>query len=426
MSVDALLHNATTAMGDEDLMGDTLMEPIRKCVEAYGYSISAMDGKQEGCQRVFEVFKRSAAFFVATLAVAPSIGLAGMGAASKLVDLYAKFDEKVSQSEISDYIPLILKQFSRTGDRTVTYLRARVAADEVDMPLYYKPFKGSEIFFFDQMEQNRGPKYFREVVYLNTQEQVEALKGADKTQSVLYLLPFASFYREIEKEGDACSMPKYHPDWTQHKVRLSQLLTIESEQLELPEDAYPIALHIRDGGDYDDNNTKTLHPLKLPSLNFYIGELNRVIEMKKNEGEYNFFIHIFTDAIDPESVLDQIRGQVNAEGVDLAFSFAPREEATLRFDAGNMHRFKCMIRADSNLSGPITAASETELDIFPSGFTIDEDEVVISQVYINQAGKEKVAEATGYRKPMQGWLPMWFNRFFYSYFGLRQVPLAEE
>ncbi len=417
------LHNVTTAFGDADLIGESLMRPVRKCVDGYHYTFSIFDPRQEICQRIGEIFKRSLIFLVATLAMVPSAALASVGALSKLVNLYGKFDEKVSsRSEISEYILPILKPFSRTGDHAAAYLRARIVADEAGMPLYYKPFKGSEIFAFDQMEMNRGPKYYRNIVYLNTPEQIHSLQHADKTQSILYLVPFAPFNRELDRENEVCSLPKYQPDWAQHQVRLRQLLQVKSKKLDLPKDAYTIALHIRDGGNYDDNNTKTLHPLKLPSLNFYSGELIRVIEMKKQQGQNNFFIHIFTDAIHPERICDQVRRQVHVKDAQVAFSFTSRDRATLQYDAGNMDQFQCMIRADSNLSGPIVAASDTELDIFPSGFDIKNSEMMISEVTHKRRGVDKTRRSTCYRKPMEGWLPNCFNRFFYRYCGVHQVP----
>lgn len=420
----ALLHNVTTAMGDASLIGETLVIPARKCAEGYQYAFSILDPRLRICQRIGEIFKRSLVFLAATFAVVPSVALSCIGSVSKLVDLYWKFNEKVSlSSEVSEYIPPILKPFSRTGDCAVAYLRARIVADEANMPLYYKPFKGSEIFAFDKLELNRGPKYYRNVVYLNDPEQIKNLQLADRAQSILYLVPFAPFNRELTREGETCSFPKYQPDWAQHQVRLKQLLQVESEKLDLPKDAYTIALHIRDGGDYDDNNTKTLHPLKLPSLNFYIGELIRVIEMKKQEGRNNFFIHIFTDALHPEKIRDQVRSQVHMENAQVALSFTPSDRATLRYDAGNMGQFQCMIRADSNLSGPIVEASDTELDIFPSGFDIRKNEIIITEVSRDRRGVDKTRQLTCYSKPMEGWLPNWFNRFFYRYSGVHQVPL---
>ncbi len=426
VAIDILLHNIKTAMGQADLIGDTLMIPSKKCINGYRYTFSNLDSQQGRCQQMGEVFKRSLTFLVATLAVVPSTGLASVGAVSKLIDVYRKFDEKVSSSsEIREYMPVILKPFSRTGDRTVAYLRARVVADETGIPLCYSPFKGSEIFAFHQLERNTASKYYRDIVYLNTPEQIQGLRDADRTQSILYLVPFAPFNRDLQRETADCSFPKYQPNWTQHQDRVKQLLQVESEKFNLPDAAYTIALHIRDGGDYDDSNTKTLHPLKLPSLNFYIGELIRVIKMKKQEGQRNFFVHIFTDAIHPENIRDQIDSQVRVGGAEIIFSYTPRDQATLQYDAGNMHQFKCMIRADSNLSGPIIAGSNTEIDIFPSGFDTRKKEVVISEVTQEKRGINRTRLSTGYSKPMEGWLPRFVNEFFYRYFGVHQVPLSK-
>lgn len=421
-----LLHNVTTAMGDPDLMGDALMVPLRACAEAYQHIFSVLDPRLDMFGKIRECAERSFEFLGAAILGIPAIIFASIGAGLKLVDLYRKFDEKVSKvSRVSDYIPPILKPFSRTGDRMVAYLRARIVADETGMDVHYQPFKGSEIFAFDKLEeQNKGSRYYRQIVYLNTNEEIESLKSVDKTQSILYLVPFAPFNRKLDRESDSCSYPKYQPDWTQYKDRLKQLLHVCCQKFPEKEgNPYTIALHVRDGGDYDDNNTKTLHPLKLPPLNFYTNQLTQVLQTKQNEGQNTFLVHIFTDAVNPKDITRRIRKAIERTNVSVKFHY--KEKPTLLGDAGNMDQFQCMIRADSNLSGPIVAASETELDIFPSGFDIQGNQIIISEVtWNNKTFKNQTTYSTNYPKPMKGWLPHWFNRFFYQYFGVHQVPLV--
>ena len=430
MDLNAIQHNISAAYGDNSLIGESLTLPLKYCFRGYRYTFSSSPENSHLTQRICNVFTKGLSFLTSTVGLAPSLALTAIGMGSKLAHLYGTFDQKVC-----DHLPWILKIFSRTGDRTVSYLNAKILSEELAIPFCFTPFKGCEMFQFNRIEANRGPNYYRKVVHLKTREQIDALRGADKTASALYLLPFYPHERNVAAETSGSSYIPYTTDWQGHRGRVRELLHVENAELiDIPRDCYSIALHIRDGGRVDDNNTKTLHPLKLPCMSFYTEELRKVLIAKRDAGETNFFIHIFTDAENPSEISAKIIEEIrDVPGVRYRVQYAPREVVTLKNDAGNMHRFQCMIRADSNLSGPIVQGSEvTELDIFPSGFDIvpNNNQILITQVKkvqraLHPGGADQpVLERVRYSKQMEGWLPMRFNRFFHDYYGVFRVASA--
>jgi hypothetical protein len=174
MNISAISHNLSTAVQDPELYGDCLTVPFAKCYQAFQCTFSPLSGGM--VQKIGDVTARAFSCTVAVFAVIPSLALAGAGTIIKWGDLYRRFDQKVAKrSEIGTHIPFVIDQFSRLGDRNAAYLNTRIVADQSGLPLYFKPHKGCEMFAFDKMETNRGPRYYREVVHLKTPGDIQAL-----------------------------------------------------------------------------------------------------------------------------------------------------------------------------------------------------------------------------------------------------------
>lgn len=419
--------NLITAINDQNLHGDCLMVPLRLSVQAFRRPFSACPVNQPLIQKLSEIFKR-AMFLIASVGVIPAIPLAMIGIAVKWMDLGLRINQLVHKGPAMGYhLPMILKIFSRLGDRTVAYLNTKCIAEKYNLPVHFVPFKGCENFRFSQEEALTGPRYFKKVVRLKNAEDIEALARVNRDESTLYQLPFFPHTRDLQEEGSRCSYIKYATDWASFRARVGELLTVikPHTQLNIPEGAYSVALHIRDGGTFDDGKTKTMHPLKLPPMNFYVGELRRVLTSNQIPQGMPVFIHIFTDAVDPKKVRDVV--QASLSGLDLqgrAIQLSYSENASLSDDIANMSRFKCMIRADSNLSGPIAEGSRTlELEVFPTHFKVDPKwkEISISQVRIVTHRNDVRNVETDYpKKVVKGGLPICFFRKFHDYFGIIQ------
>ena len=446
--------NLMTAIDDPNLYGNCLTVPLRLSIQAFRRTFSVWPVDLSSSQKIVEIFKR-AAFSTLSLGIIPAFPLALIGVAVKWIDLGIRMNQLVHQgSAMGSHLPWILKQSSRLGDRTVAYLNTKYVAEKYDLPVYFVPFKGCENFRFSQEETFTGPQYFKKVIHLKSAADIEALAHIDKSESTLYLLPFFTHTRNLQEEGPGCSYIKYEIDWPSFRPRVGELLTVVKPHtlMDIPENAYSIALHIRDGGDYDDEKVKTMHPLKLPSMNFYLGELKRVLTSDQIPVGMPVFVHIFTDALHPEKVQRQVAAgllelaeqgpaqvdgifsetaqeevQVNSsefviQGRKVKLSYQPNPKLT--DDIANMGRFKCMIRADSNLSGPLGEGSGTlEVDIFPTHCKVDPNwkEISISRVRIVTHSNEITNVETDYPKKVEtGGLPIWFFRKFHEYYGVLQ------
>ena len=363
---------------------------------------------------------------IASLGSILALPLALIGVAIKWIHLGLTIDQLAHKgSAVGYHIPMVLEMFSRLGDRTVAYLNTKYIAEKSNLPVYFLPFKGCENFQFSQEETLTEPRYFKNVVYLNTAEEIEKLKEAKKDDSTLYLLSYFPHARNLEEESPDCKYVKYTTDWVSFGPRVGELLKVIKPHtlIDIPKDSYSIALHIRDGGDFDAEKTKTLHPLKLPPMNFYLGELERVLTSNLLPSGAPVFIHIFTDALEPKKVHDKVQASLsglNLEGREVELSY--NEHASLTDDIANMSRFQCMIRADSNLSAPIATGSKAlELEIFPTHVKMDAacENISITKVKIVSNRKQIGTPETDYSKKIvtEG-LPILFFKKFHDYYGV--------
>jgi hypothetical protein len=410
-----------TAINDKGLHGNCLTVPLKLSVQAFRYTFSAWPENLSSSQKASEVFKR-AALLIASIGAIPSLPFAIVGVAVKWIDLGLRINQLVHKGPaISYHLPMLLEIYSRLGDRTVAYLNTKFVAEKYRLPVYFISFKGCENFQFSQDEKLTSPQYFKKVVHLKSAKEIGALKDVGADESTLYLLPFFPHIRHTNEETPRCGYIKnYTTNWRSFKGRVGELLKVikPHTSIDIPQDRYSIALHIRDGGNYDDDKTKTLHPLKLPPINFYLGELRRVLDAKLNEP---VFVHIFTDAVDPEKIRKQVADSL-PQGRDIRLSYS--QKSSLTNDIANMSRFQCMIRADSNLSGPISAGSKVlDLEIFPTHFKVDKQwkNISISRVrrVINGACVDIIR--TDYpKKVVTGGLPICFFKKFHELCGIIQ------
>jgi hypothetical protein len=417
--------NLITALTDPNLYGDCLLAPFKLSVQAFQHTFSRWPVTRSVDEKIVEILKKTFFLTASTIGFFPAIPIALAGMAAKWIDFGLHMDQLVHKgSAIGSHLPLILKLSSRLGDRTVAYLNTKYVAEKYDLPVYFLPFKGCENFKFSQEETFTGAQYFKKIVHLKSAEEIKNLAYVDKTESVLYQLPFFVHTRNLKEETFGCSYINYETDWASFRERVGDLLTVIKPHIliNIPENAYSIALHIRDGGDYDDDKTKTLHPLKLPPMNFYLGELKRVLMSDQLPLEGSVFIHIFTDALEPQKVYDEVQESLSGfdlHGREIKLSYC--EQASLTDDIANMSRFQCMIRADSNLSGPIVEGSKTvQMDIFPTHFKIDAEwkEISISRVRIVTHQDVANVETDYPKKVVTGGLPRWFFQKFHDYYGV--------
>lgn len=406
--------NLITAVNDPRLRGESLITPLRSTVQWYNRAFSVRTDHSS----LWEIFERALFLTGSCLAIA-ALPVAALGVVAKWIDLACRIDALAHKGPAIGYhLPLPLEIYSRLGDRLAAYLNTKYVAEKNDLPVYFRPFKGAEFFAFSEEETLRAPTYFKNVVHLETPEDVEALMDVDRNESVLYLLPFFPHTR-VENESDACSYIKYFVDWQAFKPRVKELLRVVQPHamINIPKNVFSIALHIRTGGNYDSPDTATMLPAKLPPMSFYLGELENLLASQHRPKDKPLFIHIFTDDVHPENVKNVVQNKLRELGVKAVLSFSPNPN--LVDDVANMNRFHCLIRPDSNLSGTLAEASDhLEVEIFPTHFEVNPQwtELTINRVQTVTADGSRIDRTTHYTMPAVKRLPTFFYKWFHQYF----------
>lgn len=240
---------------------------------------------------------------------------------------------------------------TRFGDQLVSYLNARWIAYHYGYSFLYKPFRYSENFALDALEER-----WSEEKEKGFDQQIRHEKGAHFLSmydgSLLYKIPFFS-----SQPDDL----KYKPDWAVFPIHwkdpgfnaLLRSLFQPAKKLDLialPKEKYAltVALHVRRGGGVDDMFAHILWPLRFPPDSYYIESLRKMAEFFPNQSIYAF---IFTDEEEPQKIASKLQEALS----DLPITLGYREtgnhhSANVIEDFYSMMQFDCLIRSTSNFS----------------------------------------------------------------------------
>lgn len=186
----------------------------------------------------------------------------------------------------------------RFGDHLLSYMHAKWLSFEYQIPLLYKPFIYSNQLILDEKETlytPQGGNIWR--INHGYETQLPLVPG-------LYECPYFP-----ENQPELLWEPQFHfnVDWTNQAFRNELLHQIAPKQpLTLflpPQDTIGIAIHVRDGGGYDDWNTRWHAPFKLPPLQFYLDALPRVLKLFRDK---KIYVRLFTDALDPRPIAEAL------------------------------------------------------------------------------------------------------------------------
>lgn len=397
---------------DSRLHGEILTLPFKTCLSCITNSSQ---------KRTSEAFKRTIILVVAVLAMTPTAILAAIGVAIKGIDLSWRFNQFIHKGPMIGYsLPLPMELGSRLGDRLVAYIHAKLLAVKYNIPLYFQTFAGAELFAFYRTEQTtyQHPLYFKKVVTFKAGDSIEKMmERINKTASTLYTLPYFPL-SQVETRGPYCSYPHYDVDWKTHQTKVQELLTVTASHkvISIPKNSFSIALHIRTGGTYDTKDTSTMLPTKLPSLNYYIGELRSILSDQTIHNDQPIFIHLFTDDNEPQALIDNLKQQVPQSNITWSYN----EDSDLASDIANMTRFECLIRPDSNLSGILTKTTTFSFQVSPTHFVVDRawKQITLDQVTLLSSDGTKKEKKTNYTFPVikRCFLPSLFYKWFHRYF----------
>ena len=290
------------------------------------------------------------------------------------------------QSPIHADHSVVTYEFSggRFGDNLLSYLHAKWFSYEKNLPFLYKPFPYSESLALHDLEIHFRNRKLRKKLHLSP-----TFKVSSKSWNIFSKVPFFSFcyvcpyFPEDKIEIEEGKFYSFEVDWKNPAFRnmLKKMIRPKNDLniVKPPKNIISVALHIRDGGGFDQGAYRLEIPLKFPPLSFYIDGLKQVLETYPNK---KIYCHIFTDAINPKQILDQIQKNLP---LDAPIDFNYRKETNshdqnVLEDFFSLFEFDILIRPQSNFSVIPSLIKDYALVYSPKKFSSD-----LSQIYITEA-----------------------------------------
>ena len=258
-----------------------------------------------------------------------------------------------------------LKTGGRFGEQLQGYLHAKWLSYKYEIPLLYSPFSYSTHLRLDDLEIpfDKAPSSHHQLAASNPLP--------DSSRYTCYL------YHE-ERGFDPLIF--FDVEWKDPKFRKIVLEMIApKEKLSMiypPKDALSIAIHVREGGGFDSDNTRFVIPLKLPPMSYYKEALLKVFALFPNE---QFACYLFTDAANPEPIAEELKSVIPM-GMTLEFRKENRHDINVLEDFFSLFNFDILIRSQSQFSLIPSFLHDYLIDCSPVHFVVENGEPVIDQI----------------------------------------------
>lgn len=278
----------------------------------------------------------------------------------------------------------------RFGDHLVAFAHALYFAHKHGCHLISKPFQYSDqlklhkvtttanLAFIKQYQRKTRTshsKIYKNNPSVNRKITLERLEQLDLAQLKSNTLIEVPYFPEviIEHALSSTKLPYFIIDWEDPAFKEQLKLLIKpNKALQLIKPLphkISIAVHVRNGGNYDDvaNLQSNLVGLyKLPFIEYYINQIKIASELL---GHRPIYIFIFTDALNPQQLTAEIAAAVNLPNIE----FDCRKN--LNSDTNNvledffsMQAFDALIRPASNFSLMAEKLSNYTFVIYPGAF----------------------------------------------------------
>jgi hypothetical protein len=234
----------------------------------------------------------------------------------------------------------------RFGDCLLSYLHAKWISYQRNIPLFYVPFPFSEELVLSEEKPLKGQKEVK-------------VKWGDSGPSKSSYIWVCPYFPETKWERLHTKNEKNRPwkvfdvDWKDGEFRKLVKRSIAPKKplvlIEPPAGKVSIALHIREGGGFDGEDIKKLHPLKFPPLEYYVNCLLSVIEKYRGE---SFYCYLFTDAVNPNDLVEKIKESL-LPTTPIIFDYrmeGNQHNANVLQDFFSLFNFRILIRPQSNFS----------------------------------------------------------------------------
>lgn len=239
----------------------------------------------------------------------------------------------------------------RFGDNLLTYLHAKWISYSFGIPLLYQPFPYSSLLLLDDTELQESDVYSKRLnsINLSTHPKIQP-------HFHLYVCPYFPESPWERHKTKGCNGQKwfyFDVDWTNPEFRqiVKNLISPKNPcQLTIPpKGQLGVAIHVRNGGGFDESDAGLRNPTKFPPIDFYIDALQKVIALFR---EMEIYCFLFTDALDPQLIVKQIKAAISPK-VPITFDCRSKDNAHNRNvleDFFSLFYFDVLIHPDSNFS----------------------------------------------------------------------------
>lgn len=300
----------------------------------------------------------------------------------------------------------------RLGDMLLMYVKAKWVAHQYRLPFLFKQFKYADQLTLYDREQHLTQDVERNckkeiITCYDGSEIVEPHKFSMDT--IFYQIHY--YYNPIQwgdhqKKYDGQEIFLWQ-DLLKDKEFIAELKKYIAPRYPinlpvLPQDKITVAVHIRTGDGYDNprasrqlytineldramespNNraVDVCYPLKVPPLQYYVDQIQRLSEMCNNAPMY---VHIYTDSNDPVSIMNLIEFAVKKDHI----MFDCRRDgnhhsSNVIEDMFAIAQYQCLIRSGSNYPQVAQLIGNHRIVICPLSCKWIADALVIDEVGI--------------------------------------------
>ncbi len=270
----------------------------------------------------------------------------------------------------------------RLGDQLIGYLHAKWISYHYGIPLLLNPFP-----YADQLKLYYAERKLTDADFHKYDHVLQPKGGMnidfEDNISALYVIPY---FPEAKWEHAPENNWYYFPvDWNDKKFKRKIQSLVKplkwKPYLKLPKDRITVAVHVRQGGGFDDDNTRRGAPLKLPPESYYIEQIKNLFALLGNKPIY---VYIFTDDKQPEKIVERFTDATNY--LDIQYECRTQgnsHDSNVLEDLFEMARFDCLIRPASNFSIVASKIGNYKIVISPTHFTwINSDVGYVDEVEI--------------------------------------------
>jgi hypothetical protein len=252
----------------------------------------------------------------------------------------------------------------RLGDNLLSYLHAKWFAYKYQIPLLYRPFPYSSelVLSEEELSYEEWASHFEDTYRF----------GFGCTQPTFPGLFFCPCFPEIGWEIQRHVGFFEKVDWKDKDFRRQvRKLVSPKTPLDLtypPEDKVSIAIHIREGGGFDDEEHKLKHPTKTPPFTFYVESLVKILDLFRGKPLY---CHVFTDYAEPQELIDKMQRSLPADA-PIAFHYRKENNHHNSYvleDFFSLFNFDILIRAESNYSVIPSLINDYAVVCFPVAYS---------------------------------------------------------